>query len=124
MYFLEINFNEASVLAKSRSEEESQKLEDLTLKYQEEWVVVLQEHPLTQEHSLEKYGLKRLLGLGFLHKDLFIEKLLPLKCPKGSLRDDRLHASLCVMTCSLMILKPMNKPKPKYLLATHIGNNP
>ena len=28
------------------------------------------------------------------------------------LRDYRLHASICVMTCSLTSLKPMNKPKP------------
>ena len=27
------------------------------------------------------------------------------------LRDDRLHASLCAMACSLIGLKPMNKPK-------------
>ena len=35
--------NEVSVLAKSRSEKGSQKLEDLTLKSHQEWVV-LQEH--------------------------------------------------------------------------------
>ena len=28
------------------------------------------------------------------------------------LRDDRLHTSLCVMECSLIGLRPMNKPKP------------
>ena len=50
--------DEALRLAKSRSEEGSKKHEDLTLKSQGQWVVLLQEHPLTQEHSLEKYGLK------------------------------------------------------------------
>ena len=33
------------------------------------------------------------------------------------LRDDRLHTSLYVMTCSLMGLKPMNKPKPTLSLS-------
>ena len=29
-----------------------------------------------------------------------------------TLRDDRLHASLCTMACSFMGLKSKNKPKP------------
>ena len=44
--------NEALVLDKSRSEEESQKPEDLTLKFHEEWVVLLQEQPLTLKNNL------------------------------------------------------------------------
>ena len=37
--------DESSIIYKSRSEEVNQKLEDLTLKSHEEWVVLLQEHP-------------------------------------------------------------------------------
>ena len=44
--------DEASVLAKSRSEKGSQKPDDLTLKSHEEWVVHLQEHPLTLKNTL------------------------------------------------------------------------
>ena len=29
-----------------------------------------------------------------------------------TLRDDRLHASICTMECSFTGLKPKNKPKP------------
>ena len=44
--------DEASVLAKSRYEEGSKKPKDLTLKYLEEWVVLLQENPLTLKNTL------------------------------------------------------------------------
>ena len=44
--------HEASIIAKSRSEEGNKKPEDLTLKYREEGVLLL------QEHSLEKCGLE------------------------------------------------------------------
>ena len=77
--------DEASVLAKCRSEEGSQKPKDLTLKSKEEWVVLLQEHLITLKNALlEKVGKKTSshLGLGFLHKVLFIGEPLPMKCSK------------------------------------------
>ena len=44
--------DKASMLAKSRSEWGSQKPEDLTSKSHEEWVVLLQEHPLILKNTL------------------------------------------------------------------------
>ena len=44
--------DKASMISKSKSEEVNQKLEDLTLKSHEEWVVLLQEHPLTLKNTL------------------------------------------------------------------------
>ena len=44
--------DEASVVAKSKSKEGSKKPEDLTFKSHEEWVVLLQEHPLTLKNTL------------------------------------------------------------------------
>ena len=34
-----------------------------------------------------------------------------------TLMDDKLHASLCAMTCSFMGLKPKNNPKPTISLS-------
>ena len=44
--------NKALVPTKSRSREGTQKPKDLTLKSQEEWVVLLHEHPLTLQNTL------------------------------------------------------------------------
>ena len=44
--------DEASVVAKSKSKEGSKKPKDLTFKSHEEWVVLLQESPLTLKNTL------------------------------------------------------------------------